>query len=86
MAGEFDFDPDLLDDFQASEFSAEVPLSEPEPEGFSSPPEVELLNDVTQHYLNAIGAKPLLSPAVPLASLQKTMTPPPASASGGPCS
>ena len=65
MAGEFDFDPDLLDDFQASEFSAEVPLSEPEPEpeGFSSPPEVELLNDVTQHYLNAIGAKPLLSPA-----------------------
>jgi RNA polymerase nonessential primary-like sigma factor len=26
-------------------------------------PEAELLNDVTQHYLNEIGAKPLFSPA-----------------------
>ncbi|MBP6712168.1 MAG: sigma-70 family RNA polymerase sigma factor, partial [Propionivibrio sp.] len=26
------------------------------------PPEVELLNDVTQHYLNEIGAKPLFTP------------------------
>ncbi len=32
-------------------------------EAAAPPPEVELLNDVTQHYLNEIGAKPLFTPA-----------------------
>ncbi|MEI7612566.1 MAG: RNA polymerase sigma factor RpoS [Betaproteobacteria bacterium] len=42
--------------------SDEAFLSEPEEEVVSLSPEVELLNDVTQHYLNEIGAKPLFSP------------------------
>ena len=42
--------------------SDELFLSEPEDEATSVTPEVELLNDVTQHYLNEIGAKPLFSP------------------------
>ena len=33
-----------------------------------STPEVELLNDVTQHYLNEIGAKPLFTPDEELAT------------------
>jgi RNA polymerase nonessential primary-like sigma factor len=33
-----------------------------EEEGGASTPEIELLNDVTQHYLNEIGAKPLFTP------------------------
>ena len=37
-------------------------LADSEEEGGASPPEVELLNDVTQHYLNEIGAKPLFTP------------------------
>ncbi|MDR0440602.1 MAG: RNA polymerase sigma factor RpoS, partial [Candidatus Accumulibacter sp.] len=37
-------------------------LADPGEEGAASPPEVELLNDVTQHYLNEIGAKPLFTP------------------------
>ncbi len=55
-----------------SEFSEDEPLeeeasegsflSEPEEEAVTQAPEVELLNDVTQHYLNEIGAKPLFSP------------------------
>ncbi|MCE1243392.1 RNA polymerase sigma factor RpoS [Oryzomicrobium sp.] len=36
--------------------------SAPEPNGETAAPEVELLNDVTQIYLNDIGAKPLLTP------------------------
>jgi RNA polymerase nonessential primary-like sigma factor len=35
---------------------------EQEEEQHTAPPEVELLNDVTQHYLNEIGAKPLFTP------------------------
>ncbi len=42
--------------------SDEAFLSEPEEEVAAPTPEVELLNDVTQHYLNEIGAKPLFSP------------------------
>ncbi len=40
-------------------------LADPETveEAAVPPPEVELLNDVTQHYLNEIGAKPLFTPA-----------------------
>lgn len=35
-------------------------LTDPEEdEAVTVTPEVELLNDVTQHYLNEIGAKPL---------------------------
>ncbi len=40
-------------------------LAEPEDESadaVAATPEVELLNDVTQHYLNEIGAKPLFTP------------------------
>ena len=36
--------------------------SDPEEEEATPAPEVELLNDVTQHYLNEIGAKPLFTP------------------------
>ncbi|MBS1214425.1 MAG: polymerase, sigma 70 subunit, RpoD subfamily [Proteobacteria bacterium] len=42
------------------EFLAEA--EEEEEEAVTPAPEVELLNDVTQHYLNEIGAKPLFSP------------------------
>ncbi|MDR1936430.1 MAG: RNA polymerase sigma factor RpoS [Candidatus Accumulibacter sp.] len=38
------------------------PDPDPREEGSGSPPEIELLNDVTQHYLNEIGAKPLFTP------------------------
>lgn len=54
-----------LPDENASE---EAFLNEPEEEAEAAAepaqtsPEVELLNDVTQHYLNEIGAKPLFSP------------------------
>lgn len=37
-------------------------LADPEEEEATPAPEVELLNDVTQHYLNEIGAKPLFTP------------------------
>jgi RNA polymerase nonessential primary-like sigma factor len=37
-------------------------FADSEEDGNTSPPEVELLNDVTQHYLNEIGAKPLFTP------------------------
>ena len=53
-----------LPDENASE---EAFLNEPEEEAAAAEPaqaspEFELLNDVTQHYLNEIGAKPLFSP------------------------
>ena len=55
------------DDFDGEatppEESSEEPfLSEREEEAAAPTPEVELLNDVTQHYLNEIGAKPLFTP------------------------
>ena len=37
-------------------------LAESEDEANTVTPEVELLNDVTQHYLNEIGARPLFTP------------------------
>ena len=37
-------------------------------ESEGAPPEIELLEDVTQLYLNEIGAKPLLTPAEELAT------------------
>ena len=42
--------------------SDELFLGEAEDEVVVPSPEVELLNDVTQHYLNEIGAKPLFTP------------------------
>lgn len=45
------------------EYGVDERPAEPEPGDLCSSPEAELLNDVTQHYLNEIGAKPLFSPA-----------------------
>jgi RNA polymerase nonessential primary-like sigma factor len=52
---------ELPDDENAS--SEEEFLTDPDEDGGALAPEVELLNDVTQHYLNEIGAKPLFTPA-----------------------
>ena len=71
MSGRFDSDGDSdREDRLESYFDEpEFPGAEPLPcvelasdEALLSP-EAELLNDVTQHYLNDIGAKPLFSPA-----------------------
>jgi len=68
MSGAFDSDHGSLDgpaqdpDFPLDEPAVE-PAVEPEGEDASPSPEAELLNDVTQHYLNEIGAKPLFSPS-----------------------
>ncbi|MCM8610822.1 RNA polymerase sigma factor RpoS [Accumulibacter sp.] len=53
----------FADEIEAGEWAVDEP--DPVPEGIDSlpSPEAELLNDVTQHYLNEIGAKPLFSPA-----------------------
>jgi RNA polymerase nonessential primary-like sigma factor len=57
-------DPELPEeDIPESESLDEVPLCEPESEAPVASAEVELLNDVTQLYLNEIGAKPLFTPA-----------------------
>ncbi|MEI7429387.1 MAG: RNA polymerase sigma factor RpoS [Betaproteobacteria bacterium] len=56
-------DPDFAEEELSEEgTSDELFLSEPEEESTAATPEVELLNDVTQHYLNEIGAKPLFTP------------------------
>jgi len=55
-----------MDDETSQEDASEEDfLADPETveEAAAPPPEVELLNDVTQHYLNEIGAKPLFTPA-----------------------
>lgn len=57
--------PDLDDEFTEPGDDA-VLLPEPEPETVA--PELELLEDVTQLYLNEIGAKPLLTPEQELAT------------------
>jgi RNA polymerase nonessential primary-like sigma factor len=58
-----DQDAELMDDeAPRGEGGEEGFLADPEEETSASPPEVELLNDVTQHYLNEIGAKPLFTP------------------------
>jgi len=56
-------DPDFAEEELSEEgASDELFLSEPEEDTTAATPEVELLNDVTQHYLNEIGAKPLFTP------------------------
>ncbi|WP_153111435.1 RNA polymerase sigma factor RpoS [Propionivibrio limicola] len=57
-------DPDFIDEEVSAEDddAEETFLNDPEEEAVVTPPEVELLNDVTQHYLNEIGAKPLFTP------------------------
>ena len=51
------------DELPNEEAAEEAFLTDPEEAGEEAPtPEVELLNDVTQHYLNEIGAKPLFTP------------------------
>lgn len=65
MTADSDRESDLIDDDEASrdEASEDEFLGDPEEEEVVAPqPEVELLNDVTQHYLNEIGAKPLFTP------------------------
>ena len=66
MAGESDSEVGFADD-DMPEDSAEATtedafLNDVAEEAPPLPPEVELLNDVTQHYLNEIGAKPLFTP------------------------
>lgn len=52
----------LAEDTIAEEDEAEVEASgEGEEVSATPPPEYDLLNDVTQHYLNEIGAKPLFT-------------------------
>ena len=55
-------DADFVDEEPHEGASDEVFLTELEDEVVAATPEVELLNDVTQHYLNEIGAKPLFTP------------------------
>jgi len=57
------FDP-FADEVESGEWAVGEPEPLPELLVDAVPsPEAELLNDVTQHYLNAIGAKPLFSAA-----------------------
>ena len=66
MAGESDSEVGFADDEMpedAAEATAEDAfLNEAEEEPAPVQPEFELLNDVTQHYLNEIGARPLFTP------------------------
>ncbi|MEF8719458.1 MAG: RNA polymerase sigma factor RpoS [Candidatus Accumulibacter necessarius] len=63
MSGAFDPDADSCeDDLEQPELSFFDALPRLEPADLVPSPEAELLNDVTQHYLNEIGAKPLFSP------------------------
>jgi RNA polymerase nonessential primary-like sigma factor len=62
MEPDVDRDAGRIDDEALREAGGEAEfLADSEDEGGVSPPEVELLNDVTQHYLNEIGAKPLFT-------------------------
>ena len=64
MADETDSDAEFSEgDMPPEGASDEVFLSELDEESVHATPEFELLNDVTQHYLNEIGAKPLFTPA-----------------------
>ncbi|HMW55869.1 MAG TPA: RNA polymerase sigma factor RpoS [Accumulibacter sp.] len=64
MSGAFDSDADSFgDDLEQPDFFLEEPVLAPDFVSEGTSPEAELLNDVTQHYLNEIGAKPLFSPA-----------------------
>jgi RNA polymerase nonessential primary-like sigma factor len=63
MSGAFDPDAGSCeDDLEQPELSFFDALPRLEPADLVPSPEAELLNDVTQHYLNEIGAKPLFSP------------------------
>ena len=63
MSGVYDSDSDSCeDDLEPPELSFVDALPRLEPADLVPSPEAELLNDVTQHYLNEIGAKPLFSP------------------------
>lgn len=63
MTGNSDQESDLMDNEMSPEDEDEEEfLADPEEEEATPAPEVELLNDVTQHYLNEIGAKPLFTP------------------------
>ena len=66
MAGESDSEVGFADDEMpedaAEATSEDAFLNDVAEEAPQLPPEVELLNDVTQHYLNEIGAKPLFTP------------------------
>ena len=63
MSGAFDPDADSgEDDIEPPELSILDSLPGLDPADLVPSPEAELLNDVTQHYLNEIGAKPLFSP------------------------
>ena len=66
MAGESDSEVGFADDEMpedaAEATSEDAFLNEAEEEAAPVQPEFELLNDVTQHYLNEIGAKPLFTP------------------------
>ena len=67
MPGDSDSADHPGDDFDGEatpheESAEELFLSEPEEDVVAPTPEVELLNDVTQHYLNEIGARPLFTP------------------------
>lgn len=67
-APDSDSDPDsdagfAEDDLPVEGGTDESFLAETDDELVAATPEVELLNDVTQHYLNEIGAKPLFTPA-----------------------
>mgnify|MGYP003597602311 CR=1 FL=1 len=56
------------DDPDDDELTSDAPDAEPDPEPEPVSPELELLEDVTQLYLNEIGAKPLLTPGEELAT------------------
>ena len=66
MAGESDSEVGFADhempEDAAEATSEDAFLNEAEEEPAPVQPEFELLNDVTQHYLNEIGAKPLFTP------------------------
>ncbi len=65
MTDDSDSDSDSVfceDDAPVEEGGEHSPLVGGEADAPVAAPEFELLNDVTQHYLNEIGAKPLFSP------------------------
>ena len=63
MSDDPDAESALSEDGMSQEaLSDEAFLAEADDEALAATPEVELLNDVTQHDLNEIGAKPLFTP------------------------
>ncbi|HPP45911.1 MAG TPA: RNA polymerase sigma factor RpoS [Accumulibacter sp.] len=62
MASDFETEHGSLDGAnEDADFPLDEPAGEADGEEASATPEGELLNDVTQYYLNEIGAKPLFS-------------------------